>query len=895
MKLYSITMINSGNFSFAHLTLDANSIQLSGRNNKGKTSLLWTLPLLFVVDRKQATHPNYTPKESLNFYFNNPERSYIIFEGYDEKQGYFYMLLRRDGVSIRYYFVKKKFDQSMFVDYDDMTQTYTVFPFSRILENPATGIGAPLKDHREVLAKAITSKKGEVAFLRLSKDSKSRQFSDLYKHLFRSSSDSEILKNGILIVNGLKDETLNMRNELPPSLLAEWKREQDEINTLKEVQQYLVELKEKRNNMEERRTTLIYDLIMFEEIDFNQVRQSVNSEYDRYQEQIKELDQQMRDLERERGDVRKRISACDEKKGAIITQINQKQQKIEAIEGYDNKVWLEQSLHNKEKESSRLQELIESVNTAASIEEIDRKLSRLNLKKNEIKQFVNNNEDTLLMNLSTSKKELVIMHTVLSNAVTSLPKSAILSGTTESQDNVFSYNGAKIDISSLKIKEIPTVEERKIELREIEQEIEKILAVKENFNKKKNLESKKKTLDSEIHTIRSQLSDLSNLDNYRRELSLLKKELLELLEKRQYEEDNEESIKSKQKQITEQIEEVKRKESSLSSKEETIGEFFNNYLEYCRDAEFSPSPGKVLPIYMLSAMIQEKKDVIDNKYNAFKTEYEVYRSAEQTIERHTSKINLYDDSTSESSALKDNLLSLLERKCEHIDIRAKELQDKVITSTNLFMAKVKRFLEQMENVKKFTSRINNMLSKYTISDLSGIHIRFIPNEYQIGELEQLSSDNVSLFYQSNYDIVDQDETILRYIRTEKNIPLSNLFEIVVERTKKDSDNKRDKHAKSKQSNGTERMLHVMLLLILLRELIHPDDTIPFLIDEVMDIDDVNQDELLKFFDELNLLPISASPHVAHTFEKIYHIEEESSGRSYINDNTSTRKEKKEEA
>ena len=427
----------------------------------------------------------------------------------------------------------------------------------------------------------------------------------------------------------------------------------------------------------------------------------------------------------------------------------------------------------------------------------------------------------------------------------------------------------------------------------MEEEVEKTLAIIANFNKKEELEADKKKIEDEIQKIKNQLSELSSLDIYRKDLAGLEQELIQIREKRENEERNEKSVALREGQTFRDIDKIKEKRKLLSIKEKAIGGFYNGYLDYCRDAEFTPSYSKAPSIDMINDLIRAKQKILEQKHNEFITANEIYLSVEQTIKRHTDKINLHDDDSLDTR--QDNLLFLLERKCEHIDIKAKELQDKVMTSTSIFMAKVKRFLEQMESIKKFTSRINNMLSKYTISDLSGIHIRFVPNEDQKKELEQLSSDNASLFYQSNYGTADQDEPILRYIRTEKTVPLSDLFEIVVERTKKDSSSKREKREKSKQSNGTERMLHVMLLLILMRELIHPDDTIPFLIDEVMDIDDINQDELLKFFDELNLLPISASPHVAHTFEKIYHIEEESSGKSYINDNTSTRKERKEDA
>ena len=255
-------MINSGNYSIANLKLDSNSVQIAGRNNKGKTSLLWTLLFLFVVDRKKTTHKDYGSEESLVFYFKNTESSYIIFEGFAHKQGYFYMLLKREKNKIKYYFVEKQFKEEFLI-----SQNGEVKKFTKVLENPNTGLGKPLKDISAILARVITSKQNEVGFLRLEKNISSKRFGELYKHLFEiGSTSNDILKDGILVSLGLTNEKIDFAKEIGNEQMAKWRREFMEIASLKIANQKYKKIKEQKRIYEDGKVKLKSLSINYDEL-----------------------------------------------------------------------------------------------------------------------------------------------------------------------------------------------------------------------------------------------------------------------------------------------------------------------------------------------------------------------------------------------------------------------------------------------------------------------------------------------------------------------------------------------------------------------------------------------------------------------------------------------------
>ena len=326
MKLHAIQMINAGNFIHANLTLDEKSIQLAGRNNKGKTSLLWTLLYLFVVDRKKTLHPDYSFKETLNFYFRSQEKSFIVYEGFDEKKGYFYMLLKRDGDTIKYYFAKKKFS------IDFVVKDGKVLSFKEVLGNPETGITTPLKDINEILARVISSKKGDIGFLRLeSSKGGSRRFPELYKHLFRSSrNDSDILKNGIMVALGNKEERIDFKNDIGHDERIKWERELREINKLKNIHNTLEKIKGHRKEFEEARTELKIEVVQYGSLNIEVFLQEIKASISKIEENTPRLKKRSNRLSRYLGRKEQNQRILIRESGKLSKEIETLERKIEA-------------------------------------------------------------------------------------------------------------------------------------------------------------------------------------------------------------------------------------------------------------------------------------------------------------------------------------------------------------------------------------------------------------------------------------------------------------------------------------------------------------------------------------------------------------------------------------
>lgn len=73
-----IILIQAGKYDYAEVALEG-AIQIVGGNNVGKTTLINTLPFLYVDDRSKMSFGRYSLDETLQYYFRS-QYSYVLFE-----------------------------------------------------------------------------------------------------------------------------------------------------------------------------------------------------------------------------------------------------------------------------------------------------------------------------------------------------------------------------------------------------------------------------------------------------------------------------------------------------------------------------------------------------------------------------------------------------------------------------------------------------------------------------------------------------------------------------------------------------------------------------------------------------------------------------------------------
>ncbi len=118
--LTKLILLNSAVYSKAIIQLDRNSIQLTGNNNSGKSSLIQALNFLLIPDSGQFYFGiNRTVSDSLAHYFPSVQQSYLLYEFKKEHQ-YFCLLIKKEKDDrLSYYHLNTEFKEEYFFPPDN--------------------------------------------------------------------------------------------------------------------------------------------------------------------------------------------------------------------------------------------------------------------------------------------------------------------------------------------------------------------------------------------------------------------------------------------------------------------------------------------------------------------------------------------------------------------------------------------------------------------------------------------------------------------------------------------------------------------------------------------------------------------------------------------------------
>uniref|UniRef100_UPI004048145E hypothetical protein n=1 Tax=Roseivirga sp. TaxID=1964215 RepID=UPI004048145E len=116
--LKRLVILHSDIYSKADIELgDCDSLQIVGPNNIGKSTLIYALNFLYIIDGKQMTFSgNRTgDKSTINHYFPSINSSYIIFEIF--KKRYYCILVKKNAEgSLDYYKIDSDYKEEQYFE-----------------------------------------------------------------------------------------------------------------------------------------------------------------------------------------------------------------------------------------------------------------------------------------------------------------------------------------------------------------------------------------------------------------------------------------------------------------------------------------------------------------------------------------------------------------------------------------------------------------------------------------------------------------------------------------------------------------------------------------------------------------------------------------------------------
>ncbi|MCA0427929.1 MAG: hypothetical protein LCH37_10885 [Bacteroidetes bacterium] len=856
--LTSLTILNSKVYGKAEIRInDCDSLQLVGPNNIGKSTLIYALNFLFIIDGNKMTFSGQRrgDKETLHHYFPNHNQSYIVFEIF--KKSYYCILVKRNSDSeLEYFRFNSEYKEEYFVDADKR-----LLKFDEVQAKLAEkGVEfEAFKDKREVFNTVYQRgrRNNGVVWLEdtVKTEGLSNNFSRIYRYLINTKLiTNKNLKEALIIADNRENELLNFSQ-----------KNKKDINDLRKINNEIRNLKSVKNEFDEFREVvslytakgkiinqLYYGFVKTYEstlptlqaqlVDKNKLIAKINTEINE-------------DLIPQKADFDRKIGGKEAEIKNRANSLNERESELKLINTFDPIELLNESLANLDKKRKEIESRITMVEVQKlNSRTIEFRIEQLQEQVNRFQNQIKNYGNLLINKISGNKDNRKMLNAILSEEVKSLPGNQVLKAVHQIGDKLSLFDG-EIDISkNLSPKDFQSVDEIRELLENAQADLknqEALLEVVKDLEKSqmdlKNINIEMEEIKEKITRIKSKPALNKSIDKLKQELNFLNEEKQKL--------ENEQRIVAKT--IAKKQLEVQEMVGDKDKRERRIREL----QEYKAQLE----------TFGLAQEEFETSDDLDNLYK------KVIINIQDRYELKTSKDKLFEklrERLQSTFADEQDFIKYVEEEIALVEDKERSISSLLESISTQFANPAFTLLKRYEEFKEFVyNKFNTKLSQARISDIESLTIELVDNKRLVEEVRKISQiQQVRGQLMFEFDHSENLKVLDGYLDSGKKIEFDDLFDITLHLTRKGTTKPVDLNEQI-ESDGTDKMIRLMIIMNIINRLSVNDDEnrIALFIDEVATIDKQNRPELVRFCKEHHFIPIFAAPDAVPGFGKYYFI------------------------
>lgn len=842
--LNKIILLNCADYEKAVVLLDAKSIQIVGRNNIGKSTLIGVLNFLY-VPRQTDWNFAFTQKETLGFYFRNQDKNYILYEIY--KNAYFCILVRRQENKLVYYKIDSSYDEIEAVLFQNKDGHTVLADFEHIM---ASLIGTIKKlDDKEYRALLYGESRREKSVLWLQKEVKQSTFSRIYKYLLNPTLiNNDIFKESLLVADSKENSSVTFAHDNNVKIESMQKKLK-EIERIQKIEQKFYKFKDLYYSFIGKREQYVIKLDIFAYMYKKEV-EKIDTDKRELVAQIEALKNDIFNLlEKNQSILREKNEAENDKKHHA-KDIQAKEDLLQAINKLEPIEFLKLS-------QETLQIAIDDQKYALSkiqkegytLDGVKIRLSKyrdeITLLQNQIKNF----ENLLIHNICTNPEDAKVLNALLCDSVLKLDKSTILQKITTLDKSVFSLFDGKINIKEIAHKEPISIEHLEAQILEKEREYKNLESIKADIEE---YESRKKELvekESELVTIKKDIEAIESIPSIKAQIQELRERIASCevtIKQQDLKIQKNESDKSNATKQQTALEEHLNQNNLKYNRLNSYYDFLKDDLEERRQRNFDREQD-------VDALVAEIKGLKKETVSLEKEEKEEFEHLKQS---------LYKEHANQEDFIRE-----VEEDLESLPSKIVAVDNLVEGITNDTSKPTANLLTELEHFEASIVKLNTQFKKYKISNLKTIEIKIQRNKKVVDDLNAIAKiDKSNLFSLDTHG--NQIEILKVYIGNAKEIRLFDLFDVffVV--------NGKERNLKHQiESNGTDIMLKSSLFMLIVSNMIIQDENNKLVIylDELSAVDDENVKNFIQRCVENNFLPIFASPDKKAHIEKYYDL------------------------
>jgi len=725
--LKRLVILNSDIYSKADIDLtDCNSLQVVGPNNIGKSTLIYALNFLYIIDGKQMTFSgNRTgDKTTFNHYFPSINSSYIVFEIF--KKRYYCILVKKNAEGgLDYYKIDSDYKEEQYFVQTSEGQKLKKFD-SLFADLSSTGIEYSKYSNRRDLFNFVYQKgkkNNGVVWLNegASQDQReiSNNFSKIYRYLINSKLiDNKTLKESLIIADNKENEQVEFskKNQKDIQTLLKHNRE---IKVIRSIQKSFSDFKELVNQYKAKNQILSEIVFAFDKlyssvnIDINTRLLAKKSEWEKSRTRLSEdLIPKQNNLNQAIGKLEATISQKSSAKETLAEKIS----KIKSYEGID---FLKQSFSNLDKERKDIESRLTQIeNQNLNSRDLENKISKQNQEISKLDGQIETYSNLLIHQISQNGKDKELLNAILSDSITSLPKENIQSGIEKLADVMKIFDGAITVPKDLIGKPIPSIDDLKFQRETIIKEKtsnDSLLPIAKDLEKYR---SELSSVQTKIKEIEKKIEELNSLPELESNFEGLEEELKILFQ-------NKENTEKELKQTTELITRVNESISILSE-------------------DINKAENRIKEIQNWKVKV-EQSGIISIEYQTHETLDNLFKNFERnSTERENIKNNkerLFENlktKTEKSFSSEDEFIKYLDSEFATLDDKQKSIDALLKNISTQFSIPCKTLHSKFQEFEAFVNnQFNSKIRKIKISDIDSLSIEIIPNENLIKDLKKI--------------------------------------------------------------------------------------------------------------------------------------------------------------
>ncbi len=855
--LNRIIILNSTTYGKAIVRLDdADSIQLVGPNNIGKSTLVFALNFLFIIDGKRMSFVDNKPgdKETIHHYFPSATNSYIIFEIY--KQRHYCILLKRnnDG-EIEYYRIDHEYREDLFIKTHENQQSVIKFEelYSKLVTSGIT-IEA-FKEKRDVFNFVYQRgrRNNGVVWLEnaVTSDGLSNNFSKVYRYLINSKLiTNKTLKEALIIADNRDKEALNFSQKSKKDI-NDLLRINEEIKVISSIQNDFINFREVANLYRAKTKILSELLYSFNElyspalIDQEIKWLEKKGELERVQNELNET------LNPKKGKLDREIGGKETEQRQILNTQKEIQNKINEINSYEGIEFLNQSLFNLDERRRILETSITRIQTS-SVKEIENKIHDRDRECERLESQIRGYSNQLIHKITSSQSDKEKLNQILSPEFSSLSSGLIEKEITFLSTSMNLFDG-KIKLPlDLKGKPIPSIDELSQRKATLEKELKdylELLPVAKDYEKAKNDLA---TLNEEISVIKNKIQLVESLPSLIEKHTKQKEAFATLSESKQ----------KTEKELALLIEEINLKSASiplLNDAKNDLNKRVNELKKWKEETE-------KITIEPVACDSLETLNQVYNKLISTNTDRsQIKINKDRIFENLKQKVKSLESDEEIFIKFVEDEIACLSDKQKSVETILQAISTQFANPAHLLVKRFEEFKEFIHN------KFNTKLSKTKISDIESLKIVLNESTRTIEDLKRISSiQEIAPQISFDFDHSENLKTLNSYLDSGKKIEFEELFDIELHLTKGGKE-KRVDLKEQVESTGTDIMIRMVIITSVINKLAVNDigNRVPIAIDEIARVDGKNRLELFKFCKEHNLIPLCTSTEetILDGFEK----------------------------